>query len=162
MLQNEEISSMCDYSLHLVKSRAAKAGDRLVTTSFALTSTRGFAAFDEPTVAVCLRPGTELAFENDVRSSQPLSMFFRRGQTFGRLVRFRQVNTERTDTHHDAIEFANGELVLLTNLRPGQTATVIQLPVSQSVTGHNPLNAPVIDLASPVGRVDGPEWFFPL
>jgi len=58
---------MCDYSLHAVASRPAKVGDMLVTTSFYGTSTRGFAAKEEPAVAVCLLPGTELAFENDVR-----------------------------------------------------------------------------------------------
>jgi len=157
---------MCDYSLHLVESRAAKAGDRLVTTSFALTSTRGFAALDQPTVAVCLRPGTELAFERDIKWDKrikwvsPFSMLFRRGQASGRLVRFRQVNTERTGTHHDAIEFPDGEVVLLTHLRPGQRATVIQLPVSQSLTGHSSPNAAVIDLVP--SRTERSEWFFGL
>ena len=58
---------MCDYSLHAVASRPAKVGETLVTTSFYGTSTRGFAAKEEPRVAVCLLPGTELAFEQDVR-----------------------------------------------------------------------------------------------
>jgi len=58
---------MCDYSLHAVASRPAKVGEMLVTTSFYGTSTRGFAAKEEPGVAVCLLPGTELAFESDVR-----------------------------------------------------------------------------------------------
>jgi hypothetical protein len=53
---------MCDYSLHAVASRPAKVGETLVTTSFYGTSTRGFAAKEEPGVAVCLLPGTELAF----------------------------------------------------------------------------------------------------
>src|SRR5262252_5573352 len=56
---------MCDYSLHAVASRPATIGDRLVTTGFANTYTRGFAAVEERTVAVCLLPGTELAFDND-------------------------------------------------------------------------------------------------
>jgi hypothetical protein len=58
---------MCDYSLHTVASRPARVGETLVTTSFYGTSTRGFAAKGEPNVAVCLLPGTELAFERDVR-----------------------------------------------------------------------------------------------
>jgi hypothetical protein len=45
---------MCDYSLHLVASRAAKVGDELVTTNFDNSLTRGFAAIEEPNVAVCL------------------------------------------------------------------------------------------------------------
>ncbi len=58
--------SMCDYSLHNVASRPAKVGDKLVTTNFSNSSTRGFAAIGEPNVAVCLLPGTEVAFEREV------------------------------------------------------------------------------------------------
>jgi hypothetical protein len=46
---------MCDYSLHSVASRPATAGDRLVTTRFVATTTRGsenrpsrYAFFPEP------------------------------------------------------------------------------------------------------------------
>jgi hypothetical protein len=60
---------MCDYSLHLLASRPAKVGDKLVTTKFANSITRGFATSEEPTVAVCLLPGTEVAFENDTCAS---------------------------------------------------------------------------------------------
>jgi len=58
---------MCDYSLHNVASRAAKLGDKLVVTDFAKTITRGFAAVGEPTVAICVFPGTELAFQDHVQ-----------------------------------------------------------------------------------------------
>jgi len=58
---------MCDYSLDLVASRPAKVGDELVTTQFKNSITRGFAAIGEPNVAVCLLPGTEVAFEKEVR-----------------------------------------------------------------------------------------------
>jgi hypothetical protein len=61
---------MCDYSLHAMASRPAKVGETLVTTMFPRTSTRGFAAEGEPGVAVCLLPGTELAFERDVKYDQ--------------------------------------------------------------------------------------------
>ena len=60
---------MCDYSLHQVASRPAKVGDELVTTRFRHSVTRGFAAPDEPGVAVCLLPGTELAFQEVVGTS---------------------------------------------------------------------------------------------
>ena len=53
---------MCDYSLHAVASRPAKVGETLITTTFPGTSTRGFASELEPAVAVCMLPGTELAF----------------------------------------------------------------------------------------------------
>jgi hypothetical protein len=52
---------MCDYSLHHVKSRPAKVGDKLRTVNFN-TGTRGFASPDDRTTAVCVLPGTELAF----------------------------------------------------------------------------------------------------
>src|ERR1700724_2596362 len=58
---------MCDYSLHAVASRPARVGETIVTTGFYGTSTRGFASKEEPGVAVCLLPGTELAFEHEVR-----------------------------------------------------------------------------------------------
>ena len=60
---------MCDYSLELA-SRPAKVGDKLVSTGFPHTVTRGFASVDEPNVAVCLLPGTELAFDKEVRDWQ--------------------------------------------------------------------------------------------
>ena len=44
---------MCDDSLHLVTSRPAKVGDKLVSTNFTNFLTRGFAAVGEPTVVVC-------------------------------------------------------------------------------------------------------------
>jgi hypothetical protein len=45
-----------------------------------------------------------------------------------RVARFRQVNTDNPCTHHDALEFPDGQVVLLTHLREGQRATVLQLP----------------------------------
>jgi hypothetical protein len=61
---------MCDYSLHAMASRPAKVGETLITTTFPRTPTRGFAAEGEPGVAVYLLPGTELAFEQDVKYDQ--------------------------------------------------------------------------------------------
>src|SRR5262249_40498416 len=58
---------MCDFSLMHVKSRAAAVGDKLETRNFG-TGTRGFAAPSDPTTAVCIRPGTELAFDAEVRT----------------------------------------------------------------------------------------------
>jgi hypothetical protein len=157
---------MCDYSLHSVASRPARAGDELITSSFAATFTRGFAAVDKPGVAVCLLPGTELAFENDVEWNRPLFMWFRKKGACGRLVRFRQVNMERRDAHHDAIEFPNGDVVLLTNLRLKQKAKVLQLPVNPHLTrlegrSESEFNVPVIDLErTRTEGSDRSEWFF--
>lgn len=118
---------MCDYSLHHVASRPAKVGDKLVSTKFINTPTGGFAAVDNPNVAVCLRPGTELAFEQDIECEAALAILPSRkvGQ---RLARFRQVNVDQPCVHHDALEFPDGKVVLVTRLREGQCATVLQMP----------------------------------
>lgn len=142
---------MCDYSLHSVLSRSAKAGDNLVTTCFPGTTTRGFSAVNAPTVAVCLLPGTELAFENDVEWRRPFFGLFQKRQPCGRLALFRQVNKQHAATHHDAIEFPNGRVVLLTDLRPGQRATVLQLPaVAQMGREDRPTKSVTIIDAEPV------------
>jgi hypothetical protein len=120
---------MCDYSLHGVASRPAKVGDKLVTTQFVNSFTRGFAAIGEPNVAVCLRPGTELAFEQNAMCKAAYG-FLPDREIGEKAARFRQVNKEWPNTHHDALEFANGEIVLLTRMIEGQQATVLQLPAS--------------------------------
>jgi hypothetical protein len=128
---------MCDYSLHSVASRPARVGDELVTTKFAGTDTRGFAAVNEPNVAVCLLPGTELAFKEEAEREHPFARLmpnFRFGNLGHNLARFRQVNADLRNTHHDALEFANGEIALLTQLCPGQHATVLQLPAATQAT----------------------------
>jgi hypothetical protein len=121
-------NTMCDYSLHGVASRPAKVGDELITTQFPHTITTGFAAIDEPNVAVCLRPGTELVFDHAPECWRPL-MRWRRRQLPSTVARFRQVNPQRPDVHHDALEFSDGTIVLLNRLWPGQRASVLQLPV---------------------------------
>ena len=120
---------MCDYSLHLVASRPAEVGDKLVTTDFARSITRGFSAIGEPEVAVCLLPGTEIAFEEEVRYDRALSLFGKARVEF-KVARFRQVNMDDPHVHHDALEFPGGQVVLLTRLVPGQCALVLQLPAS--------------------------------
>ena len=124
---------MCDYSLHGVTSRPAKVGDELVTTEFWNTTTRGFSPVGEPKVAVCLLPGTEVAFEKEVErevAGFQLGLFRREPEHIRHTVaRFRQVNLDNPHTHHDAIEFPDGQIVLLTHLHVGQRASVLQLPV---------------------------------
>jgi hypothetical protein len=130
---------MCDYSLHHVASRPAAVGDKLVSTRFVNTPTGGFAAIDDPNVAVCLRPGTELAFARDVECEPTLGILPNRriGQ---RLARFRQVNLEQPCVHHDALEFPDGRIVLVTRLREGQQATVLQMPAA--IRGERKAAAP--------------------
>ncbi len=120
---------MCDYTLHHVASRPAKVGDKLVSTKFINTPTRGFSAVDNPNVAVCLLPGTEIAFAQDVECEPALGILPSRrvGQ---RLARFRQVNMDQPCVHHDALEFPDGKIVLVTRLREGQRATVLQMPAN--------------------------------
>ena len=120
---------MCDYSLHNVTTRPAKVGDKLITTQFSNSITRGFAAVGEPNVAVCLLPGTEVAFEKEVDWQASMLGLFPKTRTLGeKVARFRQINTEQPNVHHDALEFPNGETVLLATLYEGQHATVLQLP----------------------------------
>jgi hypothetical protein len=120
---------MCDFSLHNVASRPAKVEDKLVTTQFNNSITRGFAAVGEPNVAVCVLPGTEIAFEKEVEWKSSMLGLLRKTRTLGeKVARFRQINKDQPNAHHDALEFPNGEIVLLTALVEGQLATVLQLP----------------------------------
>jgi len=120
---------MCDYSLHLIASRPAKVADRLVSTDFVKSITRGFTEIGQPDVAVCLLPGTELAFDTDVQFDRAFSMFGK-ARVEHRVARFRQVNMDDPHVHHDALEFPGGQIVMVTRLVPGQTATVLQLPAA--------------------------------
>ena len=119
---------MCDYSLHAVASRPAKVGETLVTSSFYGTSTRGFAAKQEPGVAVCLLPGTELAFEHDVRYNR----FWLSTKDAGfRVAQFCQIAPRAPEQHRDALAFPDGNTVLVNLLSEGQHARVVQLPVTR-------------------------------
>ena len=118
---------MCDYSLRMLTSRVAKVGDKLTTRDFG-TGTRGFAASENQNVAVCIQPGTELSFVREV-TYQSIGMYPLTYQTIKhKTAIFRQINRERVATNHDALEFPDGRIVLLTCLREGQVATVLQLP----------------------------------
>jgi hypothetical protein len=118
---------MCDYSLHNVKSRPAKVGDKLTTRNFG-AGTRGFAASEDRSVAVCVLPGTELSFTKEVtRLGSGLLGLGDKIINHNTAI-FRQVNKEEMAAHHDALEFPDGQIVLLTRLNEGQLATVLQLP----------------------------------
>jgi hypothetical protein len=139
---------MCDYSLQHVANRPAKVGDKLVSTQFVNSITRGLAAVDEPGVAVCLLPGTELVFDRDVECDHALG-FFPNKKLHENVARFRQINLNNPHQHHDALEFPSGEVVLLTRLCAGQRATVLQLPA-----GARPAEgAPQGEGASEVRRI---------
>ncbi len=137
---------MCDYSLHGVRNRPAKVGEKLVTTDFG-TGTRGFASPNELKTAVCLLPGTELAFSSEVNHSRWTirslirERFMSQTKTPYRTAIFRR-NDVGMMTHHDALEFPNGEIVLLTYLSPGQEATVLQLPAGPRLAEERYEQAP--------------------
>jgi hypothetical protein len=117
---------MCDYSLHNIGSRPAKVGDKLTNRTFP-TGTRGFSAPEDASVAVYLLPGTELSFVESVAGIRlwPWSKVVKHKTAI-----FRQVNQNNPRTHHDAVEFPDGQIVLLTFLREGLQATVLQLPAT--------------------------------
>jgi hypothetical protein len=118
---------MCDYSLQHVKSRPAKVGDRLTTYNFN-TGTIGFAAPEDASTAVCVLPGTELAFARAV-SCRPRGLFGWKVNAVNHTTAiFRQINKDEPHTHHDALEFPDGQVVRLTDVCEGQGATVLQLP----------------------------------
>ncbi len=118
---------MCDYSLHDVKTRPAEVGDKLVTHRFS-TGTTGFAAPEDLNVAVCLLPGTELSFAREVR--RPGLWPWSKNTITHKTAIFRQINLDKSMAHHDALEFPDGEVVLLTLLKERQEATVLQLPAT--------------------------------
>jgi hypothetical protein len=129
---------MCDYSLEHIASRKAQVGDTLMSTRFGDSISRGFAAAGDPNVAVCLRPGTEIAFDEDVTFDNVLGAG---RQTLPyRVARFRQVDKDTPHLHHDALEFPDGRTVLVTRLIEGQRATVLQLPAMPHAA-HEPITA---------------------
>jgi len=128
---------MCDYSLHHVATRPAKIEDKLVVSKFSNSITRGFAAVGEPQVAVCLLPGTEIAFDANVECEPSFGIGILPNKKIGqRLARFRQIDMDNAVTHHDALEFPDGQVVLLTRLCEGQRATVLQLPAAARPTNQ--------------------------
>ena len=120
-------TEMCDYSLHSIRSRPAKVGDKLTTRDFG-TGTRGFAASEDRNVAVCVLPGTELAFAHEVERLPARLWPWQDSAIRYETAIFRQINKDKVAAHHDALEFPDGRIVLLTLLCEGQQATVLQLP----------------------------------
>ena len=93
---------MCDYSLMHVKSRRAAVGDKLRTTNFG-TGTRGFASPDDPNTAVCVLPGTELAFDTGICAYGAAS------PSPHRTAIFRQINGQRQAAAFDLTAIRRGE-----------------------------------------------------
>ena len=126
---------MCDYSLHHVKSRPAKVGDKLTTHNFN-TGTRGFAASEDASTAVCVLPGTELAFAKPVKCSLRGLFAWKVTMVDHTTAIFRKINKNNPHIHHDALEFPDGQIVLLTDVFEGQEATVLQLPAQPATASE--------------------------
>ncbi len=126
---------MCDYSLQSVLSRPAKVGDKLRTRHFG-TGTRGFAAPEDSKIAVCVLPGTELAFAREITLPRAGLLGWKAVILSYTTAIFRQVNKEQPRIHHDALEFPDGKMVLLTELCEGQEATVLQLPAQPTTVSE--------------------------
>ena len=116
-------------------SRSARSETSWYRRASPDTTTRGFASVDDRNVAVCLLPGTELAFEEEVRCGTGMVFSWRLGHT---VAKFQQVDKNWSNVHHDALEFPDGKIVLLTHLCKGQRATVLQLPASPRATVEEP------------------------
>jgi hypothetical protein len=120
---------MCDYSLKHLASRPATIDDKLVVSKFSGSSSIGFTAGDNRSEAVCVLPGTELAFDDYI--SQGNSFVYYGDKLHDhKTARFRQINVENPYTHHDALELPDGQVILLHSLRVGQTVSVLQLPAA--------------------------------
>ena len=104
---------MCDYSLQAAKTRPAKVNDELTVRQLGW-STKGFAASEDRNVAVCLLPGTELSFAEEVRKVSSIPWLKR--VVGHKTAIFRKINQNRPTVHHDALEFPDGQIVLLTFL----------------------------------------------
>ena len=151
---------MCDYSLEAVKSRKAAVGDRLTIKKFG-HGTSGFMEAGSNVIepdAVCLLPGTELAFDAPVKviahyvtATTPNANGGFNAAYSGpkeiehKVARFAKIDENQAFRHHDGLEFPDRlgvAPVLLTNLEEGQTATVLQMPVE------------VVAELAPMGEVD--------
>src|SRR5260370_6990683 len=83
---------------------AAQIADKLVTTKFKNSITRGFAAVGEPHVAVCLLPGTEIAFDENVECQPSFGIgILPHKQIEQRLPPFRQINKDNAVTPHHGL-----------------------------------------------------------
>jgi hypothetical protein len=96
-------------------------------------------------------PGTELSFASEVKCVRSAFLWSERAISYKTAI-FRRVNQEYKLTNHDALEFPDGEIVLLTFLREGQQATVLQLPAAEKQPASSaedksaPISGQLVDL----------------
>ena len=94
---------------------------------------------------ICLRPGTEIAFEEEACREGAL---FRR-KMGDRVARFRQVDLDNPTVHHDALEFPDGTIVKVNDLVVGQRARIVQLPAEPKIAAAEPRSAQEAVLETP-------------
>jgi hypothetical protein len=85
---------------------------------------------------VCVLPGTELAFAKPVMRSPRVLFGWKANMIAHTTAIFRQVNKDNPRTHHDALEFPDGQIVLLTHVLEYQEATVLQLPAQPATAAE--------------------------
>jgi hypothetical protein len=73
-------------------------------------------------------PGTEIAFPDGLPVAHGRFWSWNRRRVQYHTAIFRQINKDRLDMHHDALEFPDGHVMLLTQVGGGVKATVLQLP----------------------------------
>jgi hypothetical protein len=115
---------MCDYSVRNVVVRPARIGDRIIT-ALLIAEGRGFAAIEDPNIAVCMAAGTELKFDKLIEYDPMLSDVPRKLRYIR--ARFWQITDRKTD--RDALHLKDSFIVPLRILSLGQCATVVKLPV---------------------------------
>src|SRR6202023_842717 len=81
------------------ETREQRKANAVHRTSFRLSGETG-----EPIVAVCLRPGTELAFDTEVSCGSHFGFLFSGRKLAHKVARFRHVNEDQPYAHHDALE----------------------------------------------------------
>jgi hypothetical protein len=80
-----------------------------------------------------------LVLDNEVQCDHAFGRLWpslRSGNIEEKVARFRQVNMGQPNVHHDALEFPQGQILLVTRLCEGQHATVLQLPASPHTEGQ--------------------------
>ena len=95
-------------------------------------------------VAVCVLPGTELAFAKPVEYATEGLLGWGRKTLDYRMAIFRQVNKETAAAHHDALEFPDGKVILLNRLLEDQKAVVLQLPARPATASEAELQKRVV------------------
>jgi len=121
---------MCNYSNYAAETRDAVQGEVLVVHY------GGFSDPENLNIAVCLKPGTELGFDEPIRHRG--SYRYSNHQWPNQLVDDRVLQVARSrivgPENLDALEFSDGRYMLLSNLIAGQRAKVLQLPSAKRTT----------------------------